>query len=87
VAECFFLQTRAASRVFSIKSRGGGAFIAVLWCVTEFEHSFDLELMNEFVSIEILILDSFGLLMRNHYFSPNTYKITPNSILILWSIF
>jgi hypothetical protein len=45
---------------------------------------FDLDLINNHVSIGIPMLDSFNLLVHNHYFLPNTNRKTITSILIPW---
>jgi hypothetical protein len=62
-----------ADRVSAVKSRGGGALIAISDNVSGVVRRADLELVKECVWVEIATtMDGINLLIGNHYFAPDT---------------
>jgi hypothetical protein len=61
-----------SDRVSSVKTRGGGALIALSSRIRSFKRRHDLESYEECVWVEIHISDNHNLLIGNHYFPPDT---------------
>jgi hypothetical protein len=60
-----------SDRVSSTKSRGGGVLIAISSRVNTFKCTYDLQLYEECIWVEISTQNGRSLLTGNHYFPPD----------------
>jgi hypothetical protein len=73
-----------SDRKSAIKTRGGGVLMAVNSRYRGFKQTFDLQIYEECVWVEVPAVDGESLLISNHYFPPDT---SPNKIFNYFSSF